>query len=68
MNFLFFTLILVLCEFPKAICGRFSLGMANAAIAVGAAAALTSLPQSMSEKSTWKPVRVKVPKACKQLC
>jgi 1,2-diacylglycerol 3-beta-galactosyltransferase len=72
MNFLFFTLILVLCVFPKSICGRtnggmFSLGMANAAIAVGAAAALTSLPQSMSEKSSWKPVRVKVPKALKSV-
>ena len=48
MNFLFFTLILVLCVFPKAICGRtnggmFSLGMANAAIAVGAPSSLTSV-------------------------
>ena len=70
MNFLFLTLILVLCVFPKAIICRtnmFSVGVTNAAIAVGAAAALSSIPQSLSEKTSWKPVRVKVPKALRSV-
>jgi len=68
MKFLFLSLVLVLIVIPKSIWARtnmFSLGVTNAAIAVGAAAALTTIPQP--DKTTWKPVRVKVPKALKSV-